>query len=345
MSYRAEIEQMLRRMPSDWKQQWANARAQLQALEYDAPVQPDVGAALSALYLTAGGNESGDRVKGPISVPAHVRDEAMRGLRMAYKNNYGAWNFIGIARAIQLAVVPSIARKSVDRMRNFFSRHEKDANARGFGDDRNPSRGYLAHLVWGGDPAREWVNRRANPKKLPEKQTNTEAFRRWFGDSKVVDRYKRPLVVYHGTASEFWAFDPSTQGRATDAGTLGAGFYFTSSREAAQSYADDAARKYGGTPRVVEVYLRVSKPYRAPRRLWQLSHEPMEARKHSAALRKQKYDGIQFHVDLSAIGDASFDEYVVFDPRQIKSATDNVGTFNPEDADIRYNPYPAWRRK
>lgn len=164
MSYRAEIEQMLRRMPSDWKQQWANARAQLQALEYDVPVQPDVGAALSALYLTAGGNESGDRVKGPISVPAHVRDEAMRGLRLAFKHNYGAWNFIGIARAIQLAVVPSIARKSVDRMRNFFSRHEKDANARGFGDDRNPSRGYLAHLVWGGDPAKEWVNRRTNPK-------------------------------------------------------------------------------------------------------------------------------------------------------------------------------------
>jgi hypothetical protein len=164
VSYRAEIDQMLRRMPSDWKQQWSGARAQLRALEYDAPVQPDVDDALSVLYLTAGGNESGDPIKGPIPVPAEVRDEAMRGLRMAFKHNYGAWNFIGIARAIQLAVVPSIGRKSVDRMRNFFSRHAKDANAPHFGDNKRPSRGYLAHLVWGGDPAKEWVNRRTNPK-------------------------------------------------------------------------------------------------------------------------------------------------------------------------------------
>lgn len=30
--------------------------------------------------------------------------------------------------------------------------------------------------------------------------------------------------------------------------------------------------------------------------------------------------------------------YVVFDPEQIKSATDNVGTFDPSNPDIRYSP-------
>ena len=157
MNYRAEIEQMLRHMPSDWKAQWAGARAQLRALDYDAPVQPEVADALATLYLTAGGHASGDPIKGPIPVPENVRDEAMRGVRMAFKHNYGAWNFIGVARAIQLAVVPRIGQKSVDRMRAFFTRHAKDASAHGFGDDKKPSRGYLAHLVWGGDPAKEWV--------------------------------------------------------------------------------------------------------------------------------------------------------------------------------------------
>ena len=144
-------------MPSDWKAQWAGARAQLRALDYDAPAVPDVDDAMQALYLTAGGNESGDPIKGPIPVPPAVRDEAMRALRMAHKHNYGAWNFIGVARAIQLAVVPRIGQKSVDRMRAFFTRHAKDANAPHFGDNKRPSRGYLAHLVWGGDPAKTWV--------------------------------------------------------------------------------------------------------------------------------------------------------------------------------------------
>ena len=33
------------------------------------------------------------------------------------------------------------------------------------------------------------------------------AFRRWFGDSKVVDERGEPLVVYHGTAADFDTFD------------------------------------------------------------------------------------------------------------------------------------------
>jgi hypothetical protein len=112
---------------------------------------------LQALYLTAGGNESGDKVVGSVPVPPAVRDEAMRAVRMAHRHNYGAWHMIGLARAVQLATVPRIDTRSVERMRAFFTRHAKDAEAAGFGNDERPSRGYLAHLVWGGDPAKEWV--------------------------------------------------------------------------------------------------------------------------------------------------------------------------------------------
>jgi uncharacterized protein YjbI with pentapeptide repeats len=187
-TYRAEVQRLLDTMPSDWKAQWANARKQLRALDYDAPAQPDVDDAMTALYLTAGGNESGDPIKGPMVVPAAVRDEAMRALRMAHKHDYGAWNFIGVARAIQLAVVPSIGVKSTDRMRAFFTRHAKDANASGFGNDKNPSRGYLAHLVWGGDPAKAWVmGMEKRTRRNPTMRRNpTDRERALAGDKNLV---------------------------------------------------------------------------------------------------------------------------------------------------------------
>ena len=42
-------------------------------------------------------------------------------------------------------------------------------------------------------------------------------------------------------------------------------------------------------------------------------------------------------VDLDFAPGAETHEYVVTDPSQIKSATDNIGTFNPENDDIRYS--------
>ena len=49
------------------------------------------------------------------------------------------------------------------------------------------------------------------------KLVRTPAFKKWFGDwendpdnsSKVVDENGEPLVVYHGTNSDFWKFDKS----------------------------------------------------------------------------------------------------------------------------------------
>ncbi|HMJ04573.1 MAG TPA: hypothetical protein VK506_16645, partial [Conexibacter sp.] len=59
-------------------------------------------------------------------------------------------------------------------------------------------------------------------------QTNTPAFRAWFGDSKVVDEDGDPLVVYHGTTGNFEAFDPA---RANQEADFGAGFYFSNTTE------------------------------------------------------------------------------------------------------------------
>lgn len=322
MSYRAEIDRLLASPPPDWKRQWRNARVQLRALGYKAPALPDASKALMALSLTAGGRRSGDRVVGTVPVPAAVRDEAMRAVRMSHRHDYGAWNFIGLARAIQLATIPRIDTRSVERMRGFFTRHAKDAEAAGFGDDAHPSRGYLAHLVWGGDPAKEWVmgmEQRGRRNPTVRADTDTPAFRRWFGESKVVDKHGRPRVMYHGTSEDFSVFDTSGTRRSKQIGAM-----FTPSR----AYAANYGRKDTGG-RVLACYLRIERPFdsknKQHNREWETNRLGLEGWTEYA--RRVGYDG--------AI--TMLNEYVVFDPSQIKSV-DNRGTFDPADPDIRHNP-------
>ncbi len=83
------------------------------------------------------------------------------------------------------------------------------------------------------------------------KQTATPEFKKWFGESKVVDDNGEPKVVYHGTKAKSekgFAFDYSRiMGR-----NEGAGFYFTDSKQVASGYGQD------GT--VLESYLSLQKP-------------------------------------------------------------------------------------
>ena len=162
-----EIADLLRRMPSDWKRQYRSGRDKLAAI--GGPVLPDTPSPEQAMLLigiTAGGNPSKDTPFGPHKVPKAVRDAAMKGIRLSHANNYGAWDFIGLARAIELVIVPSVSDTTFSRMGKYLFRHKKDARASGFGDDENPSRGYMAWLNWGGDPAVSWTRAfEKNPRK------------------------------------------------------------------------------------------------------------------------------------------------------------------------------------
>lgn len=64
---------------------------------------------------------------------------------------------IGVARAIQLTSGDEVSDATVRRMAAYFTRHAKDKQADGFGDDANPSPGYVAWLLWGGDAGAEWA--------------------------------------------------------------------------------------------------------------------------------------------------------------------------------------------
>lgn len=71
--------------------------------------------------------------------------------------------------------------------------------------------------------------------------TESEAFKNWFGDSKVVDENGKPLVVYHGTIGNVDQFDQNRLGENTGAESAGMGFFFTDDARTAGSYAEYAA--------------------------------------------------------------------------------------------------------
>lgn len=65
-----------------------------------------------------------------------------------------------------------------------------------------------------------------------------------------MDENGEPLVVYHGTNSEFWKFDSERVGE--NYGIDSEGFFFTDDRFNADNYADDKVGVTGeGSPRTV----------------------------------------------------------------------------------------------
>lgn len=87
-------------------------------------------------------------------------------------------------------------------------------------------------------------------KEWQEKGTESKYFKKWFGNSKVVDETGKPLVVYHG-GNIFDVFDYDKIG--TNGTAEGVGFYFTDNKETAEGY----AKKDG---ELKECYLSIKKP-------------------------------------------------------------------------------------
>ncbi|WP_419421406.1 hypothetical protein ACNVED_15195 (plasmid) [Legionella sp. D16C41] len=72
---------------------------------------------------------------------------------------------IGVTRAHQLKNQEQLSYDVVQRMLRYFKRHEIDKEAKDFGNDDNPSAGYIAWLLWGGDPGYEWSKKKLQAEK------------------------------------------------------------------------------------------------------------------------------------------------------------------------------------
>ena len=157
----------------------------------------------------------------------------------------------------------------------------------------------------------------------------TSKFKKWFGDSKVVDADGKPMVVYHGTNANFTEFSQEHFGDGNGNSDWGDGFYFASNPKAASSYASTD----GGN--VMPVYLDIRNPANSKVLLSKEVQDNMQDSMGGDAtkdvLESMGYDGII--IDHGADGK----EYVVFRPEQIKSATGNNGDYDPSNPDVAFS--------
>lgn len=159
-------------------------------------------------------------------------------------------------------------------------------------------------------------------------QTDTPAFRNWFKDSKAVDADGKPLTVYHGTSEGFNTFDNAKLGTNTGHMTSPLGHFLTEDRRSAKAYADKAAGYVEPESRVIDAHLSMQNPKEMTAKEFQAIDSFDEARALRAKLEAEGYDGI--HIP-------EYKQWVAFKPEQIKSASQNRGTFDPANPDIRFS--------
>lgn len=202
------------------------------------------------------------------------------------------------------------------------------------------------------------LSERFNPEqadiRYSVRQTNTPEFKKWFGNSKVVDENGDPLVVYHGTPANFNEF-------------------YTWSHFGTAEQANYRVMRAGLDPgiNIIPVYLSIKNPLRLTDiGFWDSAGEVMSALEEEAqfsvkTLRQEVdsiiegyegefdpkieaqaldhigewlkkhhgYDGIVYRNGEEGKGDS----YIPFSSTQIKSAIGNVGTFDNTNPDIRFS--------
>ncbi|MFZ2972232.1 MAG: hypothetical protein WA049_06300 [Ferribacterium limneticum] len=161
-------------------------------------------------------------------------------------------------------------------------------------------------------------------------------FRNWFGDSKVVDGSGNPMVVYHGTTSDFNAFQGNQRG-----------VHFVSpSKTFVEKFYTSADGTVADGANVMPVYVKAGNPFDFENKahIKQLSYAASLSGAVISQIKKGQWSRLEDRTTLEAIKSLGFDglyvredghkNLAVFDPTQIKSAIGNNGQFDPNDANI-----------
>jgi hypothetical protein len=91
------------------------------------------------------------------SPPEGARSAARKAIKFKEDGKAnGAGTSVGWTRAGQLARGETISLSTVKRMYSYFSRHEVDKKGKDWGNQANPSNGYIMWLAWGGDAGFSW---------------------------------------------------------------------------------------------------------------------------------------------------------------------------------------------
>ena len=165
-------------------------------------------------------------------------------------------------------------------------------------------------------------------------QVETPAFKKWFGNSKIVNKDGSPKVLYHGTQKEFSAFKVGD-------GAFGRGVYLTGIPDRTTQYWG-GYKKFGGHPdlspaggNIVPVYVRMENPKQIDTDIFKVKL-PEGVKREDAAKYITEQAIKEGHDGLITMSGDNIWEVVVFEPSQIKSAIGNKGTFD-ETGDILQN--------
>ncbi len=100
------------------------------------------------------------------SPPAGARAAARKAIKFKEDGKAtGAGTAVGWTRAGQLARGETLSLSTVKRMFSYFSRHEVDKKGKDWGNQANPSNGYIMWLAWGGDAGFSWSRSIVNREK------------------------------------------------------------------------------------------------------------------------------------------------------------------------------------
>ena len=177
-------------------------------------------------------------------------------------------------------------------------------------------------------------------------QTETAAFKRWFGDSVVVDENGAPLVLYHATSADILSFDPKAASIYEDAKSA---IFLTTDTDVAETYlpsvwytpdGKNVEKAYGDGANIMPVYVKIENPMVVD--YFGGGYKENEFADLIKEAKKEGHDGVFFKnvrdPGIGSLGRPKIAHTVVaFKPTQIKSATGNKGTFSPRKADIRHS--------
>lgn len=90
--------------------------------------------------------------------PKGAAQAASRGLQLREAHGKGG-TAVGVARARDLAAQSTLSPATVRRMVSYFARHEVDKQGKGWANRSDPSAGYIAWQLWGGDAGKRWAER------------------------------------------------------------------------------------------------------------------------------------------------------------------------------------------
>ena len=197
-------------------------------------------------------------------------------------------------------------------------------------------------------------------------------FARWFGGSKAVDRFGEPLMLTHGTLSgpiskfQFGSHFGTPLQANTRVEALMENLAELKNWPGAHKYPNVGSER----PTNVPVYLSVKNPKRMSDHLednWSprnrtardegydsivyLNRAELSDEAHDKILRKEFELGRGLDdIEIRKLVPEAADSYIIFDPRQVKSATGNRGAYDPDNPDIGMKKgglavKPVWDRK